>query len=199
MELQIAVAKTNKNNSLDGGDTIEFIERPNGGFSVVMADAHATGKMAKVISSMVVRKTISLLAEGIRDSAAAKGASDYLYTERNGDFPAYLNILSVDLLTNTLVITRNNPLPILISHGERIEFLSGESLPIGVSRDISPVISEMPLKAGMTTIMYTSGIQTSGNRYGLDLDICTLVESILEEQNPLATEIADTLLAEAIR
>ncbi len=60
MEVQIAVAKVNKYASLESGDTLETIERPNGGFSVVLADGQTSGHGAKAISMMVVRKVIGL-------------------------------------------------------------------------------------------------------------------------------------------
>ena len=40
---------------------------------------------------------------------------------------------------------------------------------------------------------------TPGDRYGQKLDICTLLESLLEEQDPSSQEIADSLLAHAIQ
>jgi len=199
MEIQIAVAKINKYASSESGDTLEVVERPNGGVSVVLADGQTSGKGAKTISSMVVRKVISLLAEGVRDGAAARAASDYLYTERVGKVTACLNILSADLQTGTLVITRNNPAPVFVASGERIECLSTEVAPVGTSRNIRPAISEFQLEAGITVVLYTDGIVNAGDRYGQSLDVCTLLDSILEDQNPSAQYVADTLLAEAIR
>ncbi len=199
MEIQIAVAKINKYATSESGDTLEVTERPNGGVSVVLADGQTSGRGAKVISSMVVRKVISLLAEGVRDGAAARAASDQLYTERAGKVSASLNILSADLQTNTIVITRNNRCPVFIAQGDRIECLASESTPIGTSRNIRPAISEMPLEDGTTIVMYTDGIITAGERYGEPFDLCTLLESLLEDQDPSAQQIADALLAQAMR
>jgi serine phosphatase RsbU (regulator of sigma subunit) len=199
MEIQIAVAKTNKYASLESGDTLEVIERPNGGVSVVLADGQTSGKGAKAISSLVVRKVISLLADGVRDGAAARAASDYLYTERNGKVSATLNILSADLQTNTLVITRNNHCPVFVAQGDKIECLNTESSPIGTSRNIRPSITEIALEGRTTIVMYTDGMTHAGDRYGEVLDICTLLESLLEEQEPTAQIIADVLLGQAIR
>ena len=64
---------------------------------------------------MVVERRLLLLADGVRDGAAARAASDYLYTEKNGKVSATLNIFSVDFLTKTLVITRNNPFPVYLA------------------------------------------------------------------------------------
>ncbi len=199
MEIQIAVAKTNKYATSESGDTLEVVERPNGGVSVVLADGQTSGKGAKVISSLVVRKVISLLADGVRDGAAARAASDYLYTERSGKVTATLNILSADLQTQTIVIARNNPCPVFIAQGERIECLSGESSAIGTSRNIRPSISEVPLEQLTTIVMYTDGVRYAGDRYGDALDICTLLESLLEDQEPSAQQIADALLSQALR
>ncbi len=199
MEIQIAVAKTNKYAVSESGDTLETVERPNGGMSVVLADGQTSGRGAKAISTMVVRKVIGLLAEGVRDGAAARAASDYLYTERYGKVSATLNILSADLQTGTLVITRNNPAPVFIARGDKIECLNSESSPIGTSRNIRPAISEIALEGWTSIIIYTDGILHAGDRYGQALDICTVLESLLEEQDPSSQEIADTLLAHAIQ
>jgi serine phosphatase RsbU (regulator of sigma subunit) len=199
MEIQIAVAKTNKYAVSESGDTLEVVERPNGGVSVVLADGQTSGRGAKAISTMVVRKIISLLAEGVRDGAAARAASDYLYTERYGKVSATLNILSADLQTGTIVITRNNPSPVFIGRGDQIEILSSDSRAIGTSRNIRPEISEIALEGGMSIVVYTDGILHAGDRYGQSLDICTLLESMLEEQDPPSQEIADTLLSQAIQ
>ncbi len=199
MEIQIAAAKINKYFSPESGDSLEFVERPSGGISIVLSDGMTSGREAKAISSMVVRKTISLLAEGVRDGAAARAASDHLYTERNGMEPAYLNILSVDLQTSTIVITRNNPTPVFISQRERIECLAGEASPIGISRNIRPAISEIPLENNTTIIMYTDGLAAAGSRYSQSIDLCTLLESLLEDQEPSSQEIADSILAQAVR
>ena len=77
MEVQIAVAKTNKYAVSQSGDTLEVVERPNGGLSVVLADGQTSGRGAKAISMLVVRKVISLLAEGVRGSLTKKAIARY--------------------------------------------------------------------------------------------------------------------------
>ncbi len=198
MEIQIAVAKTNKYAVSESGDTLEVIERPNGGLSVVLADGQTSGRGAKAVSMLVVRKVISLLAEGVRDGAAARAASDSLYTERHGKVSSTLNIASIDLQTNTIVLTRNNPAPIFICCREQIERLDTESSPIGVARNIRPVISEIALEPGLTIVIYTDGLTHAGKRRGQPMDINTSIQAMLEEQDPSPQEIVDSLLAHAI-
>lgn len=199
MEIQVAVSKINKYATSESGDTVEVVERPNGGISIVLADGQTSGKGAKWISTLAVRKVIALLSEGIRDGAAARAASDYLYTERKGKVSATLNIVSVDMQTNTLVITRNNPAPFLLARIDQITRLEEPSDPIGLYRDTRPIITELPLETGLTTVMYTDGLVHAGSRIGESMDVLTCLQSFIEEEDPSPQSIADSLLEQAMR
>ena len=93
IEAQLAVAKINKYATEESGDTVEVVERPRGGVSLVMADGQRSGRSAKAISNIVVRKAISLLAEGVRDGAVARATHDYLHLERGGKVSAELTMI----------------------------------------------------------------------------------------------------------
>jgi len=202
MEVKLAVAKVNKYATSESGDSVEVVERPLGGLSVVMADGQSSGKGAKQISSLVVRKVISLLSEGVRDGAAARAASDYLFTERKGKVSSTLNIVSIDLQTATMVITRNNPLPVLIASGNEICAFDDECSPIGLYRDTRPLISEVPLEPGLTVVLFTDGLVHAGSRSGENLDIQTFLQAIIEddvdEEQCTPQEIANSLLTHAV-
>ncbi len=199
MEIQIAVAKTTKYGSPESGDSVEIIERPSGGISVVMCDGQSSGQEAKMISGMVARKVIGLIADGVRDGAAARAASDHLYTEHTGHYSVYLNILSADLQSGTIVLSRNNPMPIFLAQGNRLECISGETHPIGLARNIRPLITEITMTPGTTVVMYTDGVANSGCSHNEGIDICAALEAIMDEQNPSAVMIADALLGQAVR
>jgi serine phosphatase RsbU (regulator of sigma subunit) len=199
MEIQIAVSKVNKYASSESGDTLEVVERPNGGLSVVLADGQTSGPGAKAVSMMVVRKVIALLAEGVRDGAAARAASDLLFTEKKGRVSCTLNIASVDLQTGTIVLARNNPAPVFIYRGEQVDSLENASTPLGISRNLKPVISEINIEPGLVIVIYTDGLSHAGERRGQPMDVCTSLQAMLEEQDPGPQEIADALLSEALR
>lgn len=199
MEIQLAVAKVVKYGSLESGDTIEIVERPMGGVSCVLADARSSGASAKSVSSMVVRKVISLLSDGVRDGAAARAASDFLFMEKGGTCSVYLNILSADLQTQTLVISRNNPTPVFISQSDQIECISSESNPVGQERNIRPTITEVSLFPRTTVVLYTDGVMHAGERFGQSIDFCSMIQAYLDEQEPSAQYIADALLSHALR
>lgn len=198
MEVQIAVAKINKYAVSESGDTLEVVERPNGGLSIVLADGQSSGRGAKAVSQMVVRKVIGLLAEGVRDGAAARAASDALFTDKSGKVSCTLNIVSVDLATNTIVLTRNNPSSFAICRNGQADCVSTDSVSLGTARDTRPVISEINIETGLIIVVHTDGLDHAGKRRGQPMEICMVIQSMLEDQDPSPQSIADELLAHAI-
>lgn len=199
MEVQIAVAKVNKYAVSESGDTLEVIERPTGGVSVVLADGQTSGRGAKAISMLVVRKVIGLIAEGVRDGAAARAASDALYADKAGKVTCTLNIASVDLHSKTIVLTRNNAAPMFICRGEAVDIHNEESVSLGTSRNVRPVVTEIGIEAGLTIVIFSDGISHAGERVGRPMDVGQTIHSILDDQDPTPQQIADILLEQAVR
>jgi serine phosphatase RsbU (regulator of sigma subunit) len=199
MEVQIAVAKINKYAVSESGDTLEVIERPTGGLSVVLADGQTSGRGAKAVSMMVVRKVIGLIAEGVRDGAAARAASDALFADKAGKVTCTLNIASVDLLSKTIVLARNSPAPVYICRDEEIEVHNEESASLGTSRNLRPVITEIEITPGLIIVIFSDGITHAGERRGQPMDVRQAIRSITEDQDPSPQELADALLDQAVR
>jgi serine phosphatase RsbU (regulator of sigma subunit) len=132
LTIDMAIAKTNKYASRESGDTVEIVERPGGGMSVIMADGQGSGRAAKSLSLLVTAKVAALLKEGVRDGAAARAANDFLFAMRHGQVSATLDILSVDLKTRTVVVTRNGDTVCLISTDDGTEVIAGGERPLGL-------------------------------------------------------------------
>lgn len=202
MEVQVAVAKVSKYASRESGDTVEMIERPHGGLSFVLVDGQRSGKGAKNISNIVARKAIALLAEGVRDGAAARAAHDYLFTHRQGKVSATLNIVSLDLTTKTIVLSRNSHCPVVIQHaGGKQTLLDDETQPIGVQRMTRPEITELPIEKGLLLVVFTDGILNAGQRRSLRLDPAQLVAELWAEYQhgpDIAQPLADGMLTRAL-
>jgi len=198
VEAHISVAKIGKYATSVSGDTVELIERPNGGLSLVLADGQWSGKSAKAISNIVTRKAVSLLAEGVRDGAVARAASDYLYTYRSGKVQATLNILSIDLQSQTLVITRNNPCYLIIVRSGEITLLNQPSSSIGTRIGIRPEIIQMSLEPGLIAVVFTDGLIHAGESKGQPLDIIACVRQLMQIDPPDASHWANYLLEQAI-
>ena len=198
MHLDVAVAKTRKYATPESGDTIEMIERPGGGLSFVVVDGQRSGKSAKAISNIVARKAVALLAEGVRDGAAARAAHDYLYTHRAGKVSATLNIVSVDLESRTLVLSRNNQCPTIVSLNGELRLFDEPSQPVGVQRGTKPVIHELPLAPGTTVVIFTDGLTSAGERKGQPLNVSELVQDLVGQELD-ADAIARALLQQALQ
>lgn len=192
----VAVAKIPKYASSESGDSVEIVERAKGGVSIILADGQGSGKSARTTSTMVINKAVSLLADGARDGAVARAVHDYLYAVKHGKVSSTLTIVSVDLFTKTLLVSRNSHTPVIIldSNGHRV--LERSVSPIGVHRIMKPEISEIPLVEGTTVITYTDGIMEAGRYTGnpwslediVDLakgyapeDIQTMVDHLLQQ------------------
>lgn len=199
MEIEVAAAKVGKWATSQSGDTLEMIERPQGGFSFVLVDGQRSGKPAKAISNLVARKAISELAQGVRDGAAARAAHDYLYTSRGGKVSATLNILSVDLMTETLVLSRNSHCPTIVAIPEKgMRLLDDPVEPIGTRHRNKPSITELPLEPGMLTVVYTDGLERAGARSSRVFDIPEAVREITARVETTAEHVADRLLKQAL-
>ena len=199
MELAAGVAKVSKWAVRESGDTLEVIERPHGGLSLVLADGQGSGQAAKDLSNLVAKKAIGLLADGVRDGAVARAAHDFLYHYRHGQVSATLNIVSADLVSRTLVVSRNNPCPaILVLNGE-VELLSEPSMPIGMHRRMKPVVVERPITPGLRLLVYTDGIESAGRRQNQRLDVLAEVRRLVAEHDASPLGLAEGLLDAAVR
>ena len=197
--MHIAVTKVDKFNQTQSGDTVETIERPNGGISAVLADGRINGESNKAISTMVSHRVIGNISQGVRDGAAIRAVSSRLFAEHNGTVQANLNIISADLQTDTILVSRNSPVPVFLISDGRVDCLSAESEPIGTRPDILPSIVELPIRPNMAVIVFSDGVFNAGWESSQNLDLCTTIESLIEEEDPTAQELADYLLQQSIR
>jgi serine phosphatase RsbU (regulator of sigma subunit) len=196
LSIQIAIAKTHKYASRDSGDTAEVVERPTGGLSVILVDGQGSGAAAKTLSMMVSSKALALLKEGVRDGAVARGAHDFLHAYRHGKVSATLDIVSVELATRTVLVTRNSVAPYIVGHAKGYAESLGESGPIGLYRHTRPTVNQFPIAPGLRIVLFTDGVAGAGVRSGTPLNICEYL-SQAHGGNSSAHAIADGLLAAA--
>jgi serine phosphatase RsbU (regulator of sigma subunit) len=196
LSIQIAIAKTHKYASRASGDTAEVVERPTGGMSVVIVDGQGSGAAAKTLSMLVSSKALALLKEGVRDGAVARGAHDFLHAYRHGKVSATLDIVSVELATRTVLVTRNSVVPYIVGHANGYAESLGESGPIGLYRHTRPTVNQFPIEPGLRVVLFTDGVAGAGARAGMPLAICEYL-SAAHGRSASAHDIADGLLAAA--
>lgn len=200
LDVQIAVAKTNKYATRESGDTVEVVERPHGGFSVVLADGQGSGRAAKTLSHLVTTKAVSMIKDGARDGVVARSVHDYLFAYRGGKVSATLVIMTVDLASRTLVLSRNSHCPIILSRPGQsaLTIIEDPSSPIGVYSMTKPVITELPLEAYTYAVTYSDGLMEAGKRDGHPIDLPALVSAQLAQGHPTARALGDYLLERAL-
>lgn len=198
LELQAAVAKIAKYATSESGDTIEMIERPQGGFSLVMVDGQGSGRGAKTLSNLVTARAVAMLKDGARDGAVARAVHDYLYGYRHGQVSSTLNIVSVDFQSRTVVVSRNNPLPYYVISPEGLVSSNDPSTAIGLYPNTKPVVSQHDIREGMYLIAFTDGIAQAGSRYGKALDLANYLASVKCDDGCSAKELADDILLRAV-
>ncbi len=195
--IDIAVAKTNKYASRESGDTVEIVERPGGGLSVIMADGQGSGRAAKTLSMLVTAKVSALIKEGVRDGACARAANDFLFAMRNGQVSATLDILSVDLKTQTVVITRNGDTASIVQNNGVSEMTRGAERPLGLHARTRPWTMEMPICSCVRVVVASDGVINAGMRGGLPaFDLAQLLDAAGPETS--ASTLADLVLGKAI-
>jgi serine phosphatase RsbU (regulator of sigma subunit) len=74
-----------------------------------------------------------------------------------------------------------------------------ESVPLGTSRNVRPVITEVAVEIGLAIVIFTDGISHAGERRGQPMNIAETLRSLMEDQDPSPQQLADALLAHAIR
>lgn len=193
MQVQFGAAKVAKYATRESGDTLELIERPQGGYSAVLVDGQRSGRSAKIISNIVARKAVSLIGEGVRDGAVARATHDYLRTHRRGQVSAELQILSVDFSTQTLVVSRNSHCPPVLYQNGVGRLLDAPSQVLGIYARTKPIIVEVPLVAGTYLVAYTDGVMDAGGGAKAALDLLAFVSAQVPH-DPSAQELADRVL-----
>jgi hypothetical protein len=197
--IEVAVARTAKHATRESGDTAELVERPGGGLSVVVVDGQGSGQAARSLSMLVSAQAVALIKDGVRDGAVARAVHDQLFAYRHGQVSATLDIVSVDLRTKTLVLTRNAGTPILVGRGGVYDLAPCAAEPIGLYLRNRPAIWELPIERGLQVVVCTDGAATAGERRGLGrFDVLGFAAATFGETMS-AADLTDALLGEAVR
>ena len=130
-------------------------------------------------------------------AAVARAVHDYLHAYRGGRVSATLDLLSLDLGTNSVLVTRNADIPGLVRRDGQWALLPTTSGAIGLRRHARPAIDHFDLALGLQVALYTDGIARAGERFGATLDPLAAVAA-LDDTSPSAQRLADTLLSAAL-
>lgn len=184
MKIRVGMAKINKYAMQHCGDSFDIVERPYGGLSALIADGQGNGLAAHHTSSWVVNKAASLIADGARDGAVARAVHDYLYAMKDKKVSCTLTVLSADLESETVVISRNSNCPVIVKTEEYLTVYDDNVSPIGVNRHMKPLVYELPFSPNMVLVSYTDGIAHAGKKYTGSIMETEKIISIIEKNSP---------------
>ena len=199
MEIKVGIARTSKYAMDYCGDSCDIAERPHGGISAVIADGQGNGLAAHHTSSWVVNKAVSLIADGTRDGAVARAVHDYLYAMKDRKVSCTLTVLSAEVETETVVISRNSNCPVIV-WTEEYETVYDEAVgPIGVNRHMKPLMYQVPFAPGMMVVSYTDGVQAAGKKRGrTTVDFEKIMKIIRENHASEVEYVARSILEYAL-
>ncbi|NLM41365.1 MAG: serine/threonine-protein phosphatase [Firmicutes bacterium] len=196
MEVQVDVAKVGKYAVGVSGDSVEVVERPGGGVSIVIIDGQGHGRAAKRMSHMIANQAARLIEDGARDGAVMRVINDHLYAFRDGKVSATATLLSADLAHGCLVVSRNSNTPVLVAAGGHARVLDAPVEPIGVRRLLKPSLTHLELAEGTVLMGFTDGVIHAGRSRGEKLSlqrVCRLLTTGLS-----AGGLADAVLQYAL-
>jgi serine phosphatase RsbU (regulator of sigma subunit) len=196
MEFQIAIAKVDRYSSNEEGDKVEVIERPLGGLSIILAEGKLNGRRSKAVALKAVHKLLTLISEGIHDGASSRAVLTNLNNEHGGNAELNLSVISCDLVSQTLVITKNNQLPVALIRDEKIDYLRIEDEECNLA--LTPKVFQFQLEEGMTLVICSDGIFRAGCQNNQPFNLTLNLEALFEDDEPSVRVLADYLLTQAI-
>lgn len=195
-QLTVGISKVSKYASRDSGDTVEVVERPGGGLSVVVADAQGTGTAAKTLSNLVTSRAVGLLKDGVRDTAVHEAVHDFLFSYKSGRVSCTLTTLSAIPKQRIYTVTRNSVTPVYTVRDCHVTCTDDPSSPIGIVADLTPQSWALPMEPGLQLVAFTDGIHGAGSRSGARVSVQAILEAHCKAGgDPRA--LADTLLERA--
>lgn len=180
------------------GDSYAFLKNTFGSNFIALADGMGTGKIASEKSKNVIDIISNLVYYNIDLNNLALILNN-LFIKTNSAVFSTLDLAQIDLYSGKLdLIKLASPISI-IKRQEKLEVLSGKSLPVGVLETIEPTIIKTYLSSGDFLIICSDGIVDSLTEEGLFKLINTtpllssqlLAETIVEESFYLGNNLDD--------
>ena len=197
MEIQAAISKVDRYSSAEQGDKVEVIERPRGGISIIMAEGKLSGRRSRSIAMKAVHSILNLISTGVHDGAASRTVLSNIHDEHKGKAQVRLHIISCDLESQSIVITKNNTTPVLTVFEGSVDYLPFDGTTDSDPCDC-PSVYQFEIQEGRDFILVSDGILQAGAQHEHMLDLRLLVESLFEDDEPTVQTIADTILNQAI-
>lgn len=198
MEVHAAISKIDRHASVLQGNKVEIIERPKGGISIVMAEGKLSGKRSSAVAMKAAHEIINLIMDGIHDGASARAVLSKIKKDYQEKAQVTLSIISCDLESKTVVVTKNNLNPVLISEQNECRYLSIDE--DAEQLRCNPAVYQFELARGQLFVLLSEGVLKAGSYNNNPIDFMMTTASLFDEneEDLDVQEIADFLLNQAI-
>lgn len=156
-QMLYGVARTMKEESECSGDSFSFLELQGGKVLMSLCDGMGSGERAFEESKKAIELTEELIEAGFHPQTVLRLVNQ-AFVMKDDFHPIAIDVAVADLHTGLCDFTKSGAAVTFIRHGEQIEILQSETLPIGILQETLPMESLYRLKDGDLVIMMTDGV-----------------------------------------
>lgn len=152
------MAKATRENETVSGDTSSFIEQGNGKLIMALSDGMGSGEKAMADSELVIDLLERFSEAGFSKETAAEMINGVLVARTEEENMSTLDVCDINLYTGNCELLKIGSASTYIKHGEMIERVEADSLPLGIFHKIDVSGQKRQLADGDYIIMVSDGI-----------------------------------------
>ena len=152
------MAKATRENETVSGDTSSFIEQGNGNLIRALSDGRGSGEKAMADSELVIDLLERFSEAGFSKETAAEMINGVLVARTEEENMSTLDVCDINLYTGNCELLKIGSASTYIKHGEMIERVEADSLPLGIFHKIDVSGQKRQLADGDYIIMVSDGI-----------------------------------------
>ncbi|MCL6517382.1 stage II sporulation protein E [Alicyclobacillus sp.] len=196
-DVRTAVATVARDGRTVSGDSCTALDIGNRRFAVAVSDGMGNGERAQRESKAAIDLLTRLLQAGFDEQLAVRTVNSALLLRSREEVFTTLDMALIDLYSARAEFLKIGSAPSFIKRGNDVITIRGDSIPIGILRDIEVQSIVEQLQAGDILILVSDGVYDAPHRtYDQDEWLKRQIAQ-LETSDPQA--IADTLLECAVR
>ena len=194
--MQLGIAKTNKEGESVSGDSSLQISLDDGKYLIAISDGMGSGPNARKSSQIAMRMLGRLLSNGFDKETSIELINNTISSNIKDETFATLDIMVIDLYAGNIEYIKNGACPTFIKNNKNVDIIKNIAIPAGILNDIDLVVYDRDVDNNDIIVMCSDGIVESNSEYkNKELWVKNLLEQI---DTTNAQKIADIILKESI-
>ena len=194
--MQIGIAKTQKDGESVSGDSNLRISLEDGKYLLMISDGMGSGPEARKSSQIAVKMFGRLLSTGFDKETSIKLINNAISSNTKEETYATLDIMVLDLYSGNVEYIKNGACPTFIKNKNNVDILKNLSLPAGILNNIDLIVHSRDVENNDIIVMCSDGILESASEYtNKEIWLKNILEQI---ETTSSQKIADIILKEAI-